>query len=668
MEKPQSSRRLTALSRPTHLDLELLSDYVQKQLAADVAEDVRTHLAVCAECREKLDAVGYTTPGASLPPPGNVSFARDPEPGDTLGEYVVGEQLGRGGMGMVFRARQPVTGRDVAIKVVLREYASSAEALQRVVQEARAITAVRHPNIIDILSMGQLPDGRPYLVMPLLEGVSLHRLLRRQRRLSVVETLEVLAHALAGLEAAHAAGVIHRDLKPDNIFVDTNTSPWTVTLLDFGLAIQLESEQARLTRPGVMMGTPSFMAPEQFRGKPEDATDRLDIYSMGMVAWTMLVGDSPFGEDSTPRLMLRHLTEAVPAPSTRVPEVPEGLDALVLQMLEKDPQQRPNATQALDAARALLRGLPVKGLIPAPATAPRKKSPLALAGMIGGAAMACLAIGLGLGALLREDVSDRPVAPVATKPKPPPEPKVVAAPTPPDPAPVAAAADAGVPVDIPVFDGAERLPCKSIVHVTDVELSEMDQWLVFQIQFDVTKPLTVMSKDERGRGTRALKMLQEDVVACRGGRRQLRVESTLPSGPWLTAVTKTYLGPGLKTQLARLTVVDAPPSPTARSIRCASVKAVGPIEAAATERAEAMAVKVDGEPTLLISSWVPKKGPSRLRKLREAILACRKTTKQLFAAETIEVARWAGKKGTVVSGGVRAELADVVVRAAESKR
>jgi eukaryotic-like serine/threonine-protein kinase len=652
-----------------HPDLEQLSDFAHGHLAADVASGVRAHVARCEACRAKLAKVRETAPGSDQPgTASSAPTARDPEPGDRLGEYVVGEPLGRGGMGLVFRGRQPVIGRDVAIKVVLKEYAGSVEALQRVVQEARAVSAVRHPNIIDILSMGQLPDGRPYLVMPLLEGVSLHRLLRRRGRLSVVEALDVLAHALAGLEAAHAAGVIHRDLKPDNIFVDAETSPWKVTLLDFGLALQLESAEARLTRPGAMMGTPSFMAPEQFRGSPEDATDRLDIYSMGMVAWTMLVGESPFDEDTAPRLMLRHLTEPVPAPSTRVPEIPEGLDALVLQMLEKDPKARPTATQALDATRALLRGLPVKGLIPAPAPPPRearRRSPLTFAA----AAVAFLALGLGMGTLAKQDSSDAPVvAPLPAKPKPPPAPKPPApAPTVPDPPPLAAAPDAGAPVAIPVFDDATRVPCKSVIHVSEVEMAEMDSWMIFQIQFDVIRPLAIISKSEDGQGTKALRALRQEVVACRGSHREVRFQYPQVSGPWLTTA-KTYLGPGLKTHRANVSVVDGPPSPTARSIRCDRVQAVSAIEAAATERNEAFAVKVQGEPTLLISTRVRKKEPSGLRRLRDAVLACRRTDKRLVAAATVELTQWAGKQGTVVSGGVRAEMADVSIRAPESGR
>jgi eukaryotic-like serine/threonine-protein kinase len=645
------------VNRGSHLDLELLSDYAQGQLAAAVAEGVRAHLEDCEACRAKLAARD-----AGQPPVREVRAARDPEPGDKLGEYMVGELLGRGGMGLVFSGRQPVIGRDVAIKVLLKEYAGSDEALQRVVHEARAVSAVRHPNIIDILSLGQLPDGRPYLVMPLLQGVSLARLLRRRGRLSVIETLEVLAQALAGLEAAHAAHVIHRDLKPDNIFVDSTTSPWKVTLLDFGIAVRVEREHTRLTQPGVVVGTPSFMSPEQFRGGPEDTTDRLDVYSMGMVAWTLLVGEPPFGDGPVSEVMRRQLSEAVPPPSTRAPEVPPGLDALVLQMVEKEPQLRPTAAQARAAVRALMRGQPVGGLIPSSPRSTRRSSPIAVTIAI--AMGLCVAVGAAAGLWFSPAPTERSASagepPVVAKPPlalqvPVATPAVV------DSAPSAVALDAGDPVPSVPLDEAMRLPCRTIVNITEVESAVVGHWVLFQIHVDGVPPLAVIAQDEAGRGAKALGKLRREVLACRSSRKEVRAERTQASGIWFTT-RGTVLPTGNKVRVEDVSIADRAPLRTARRFPCDRVQQVGTVEAAALEPSAGFVVRVEGQPPLLITGPTAGKMAADLQRLRGAVARCKGAANQLELAETIEFKRWAGKRGTVVSDGLRAELVDVSIR------
>lgn len=282
----------------------------------------------------------------------------DLAPGTQVGEYVVGDKLGEGAFGKVFRAAHPLIGKQAAIKVLSRRYAADPQVVSRFISEARAVNQIAHRNIIDIFSFGRLPDGRHYFIMELLEGRPLDRLLAERGRLTMEETLPILRGLARALDAAHAKGIVHRDLKPANVFIcqdgDGLVAP---KLLDFGIAKLFAEERPieHKTRTGAPIGTPYFMSPEQCQGGAID--HRTDVYSFGVLCFQLLTGQLPFAGEHYVEILLKHIQQAPPSPSASCPEVPPAVDAPILAMMAKDPNQRPRslaaAVQAMEeAARA----------------------------------------------------------------------------------------------------------------------------------------------------------------------------------------------------------------------------------------------------------------------------------------------------------------------------
>lgn len=299
----------------------------------------------------------------------------DLEPGARVGDYIIEEKIGHGGFGSVYGARHAVIGKAAAVKVLKAEVSSQARIVERFLEEARAVNRIRHRNIIDIFDFGQLEDGRRYYVMERLEGVSLDRYMTQKGVFSpreVTDLLEGVAHAL---DAAHAAGVIHRDVKPQNIVVefDGDDRPF-VKLLDFGIAKLLRGEAVNETMEGTFVGTPAYMSPEQCRGAPLDA--RADNYSLGVVAYEMLTGIRPFVADSSMGMMIQHLTEPPCVPSQARPGLPPHVDAAILALLAKKPEERPES--ALEGILALVGETRVrKGVAPPLKPTERKVPPYA---------------------------------------------------------------------------------------------------------------------------------------------------------------------------------------------------------------------------------------------------------------------------------------------------
>jgi serine/threonine-protein kinase len=266
----------------------------------------------------------------------------DLPPGSHAGEYRIEKKIGEGGMGSVYGARHPLIGKRAAIKVIKRELSNSREAVERFVLEAQSVNQIGHPNIVDVFGFGQLPDGRAFFVMEWLEGESLRD--RLQRPLQFPEALEILEQIAKALQAAHEAGVVHRDLKPDNVYLMTRKGEKaTVKLLDFGLA-KLTSrgdgnQQHDRTRTGVVMGTPLYLSPEQAKGAKIDAAT--DVYSLGAMAYEMLAGVVPFKADSAVEIMAMHISRTAIPLIQMAPWVPPEIDALVAHMLEKDARNRP---------------------------------------------------------------------------------------------------------------------------------------------------------------------------------------------------------------------------------------------------------------------------------------------------------------------------------------
>jgi len=263
------------------------------------------------------------------------------EQGTALGEYKIQGKLGEGGMGTVFSALHPMIGKRAAIKVLKRQFCDDPVLIERFVDEARIVNQIGHPNIVDIFNFGEMPDGRRYFAMEWLNGETLRERLRRGP-LSLTQMARLIRSLARALEAAHDKGVIHRDLKPENIFLaDIAHEEPLVKLLDFGVAKLANDGKLAHTEKGQILGTPMYIAPEQ-ASNANDVSFASDIYSLGAVAFECLTGRPPFLAQNTVEMITAHLTEIPVALSSLEPEIPEQIDRLVLEMLDKDPKGRPS--------------------------------------------------------------------------------------------------------------------------------------------------------------------------------------------------------------------------------------------------------------------------------------------------------------------------------------
>ena len=279
--------------------------------------------------------------------------------------YRVLERLGAGAMGEVFLVDHLPTGRREAIKVLRGELAADPRLAARFRREARAISRLRHPNIVGIHDAGALPDGRLYLTMEYARGVGLDEVVRAERRLPVARALHVL-HQLAGaIDHAHAQGVVHRDLKPSNLVVVAEHGKADVLkVLDFGLAKVFGGDVDEVTVRGELVGTPEYLAPERMAGGADDA--RSDLYAIGCIAHELLTGAPPF-TGARHVVMAAHLQAPPPSPSGAAPDLPPQLDAIVTCLLAKDPAARFQSARQLAAALERVPGFtrrpaPARGL------------------------------------------------------------------------------------------------------------------------------------------------------------------------------------------------------------------------------------------------------------------------------------------------------------------
>jgi serine/threonine-protein kinase len=257
--------------------------------------------------------------------------------GARVGEYAIVKLIARGGHGAVYLAEHRVLGRRAAIKILHRRLADSAEMVGRFVREAQVVNRVAHPNIVDIYDLGTLQDGRPFCVMELLPGRSLRDLIRARGRLSPAEALAYLEPACAALQAAHEAGVVHRDVKSANIAVLSEGDRPAIKLLDFGVAKSNAPGQAGLTTDGERLGTSQVMAPEQIVGGSVDP--RTDVYALGVLLFELVTGMLPFRSDDPMEIERQHLEDPPPRPSQHAPVAP-ALDAVVACCMAKRPDKR----------------------------------------------------------------------------------------------------------------------------------------------------------------------------------------------------------------------------------------------------------------------------------------------------------------------------------------
>jgi eukaryotic-like serine/threonine-protein kinase len=281
--------------------------------------------------------------------------------GERFGNYQAISLLGEGGMGAVYLAEHPSIGRKVAIKVLRSEMDHDPQLLTRFLNEARAANAIRHPNIIEVLDSGITEKGVSYLVMELLEGESLSARIRRLSRLDERSAIEIAMQTALGLGAAHAKGITHRDLKPDNLFVipePADAARERVKILDFGIAkLHKLAGDSLKTRTGTLMGTPIYMSPEQCLGTRE-VDHRSDVYSLGVILYEMLAGQPPFVSEGFGELLNMHLHEAPLSLHQFAPQVSDEIEQVVLRMLAKKPDDRYQSMAEVRAALAVAGKLP----------------------------------------------------------------------------------------------------------------------------------------------------------------------------------------------------------------------------------------------------------------------------------------------------------------------
>lgn len=305
----------------------------------------------------------------ALGPQQATAMAQQPDPdalraGTVAGAYVLEKPLASGGGGTVYEAKHRLLGRRAAVKVLRRELASSPQMVARFLREALAVNLIKHPNIVDIYEFGELPDGRPFYVMELLDGTDLRSMLTTRGRFHPTEVAAIMTPVCSALEAAHAQGIVHRDLKASNIHIEQRDNEQVVKLLDFGIAklIHPDAGDVGLTVAGARLGTSYTMAPEQIRGGTIDA--RTDVYALGVVLYHLLTGQYPFRGEHMHDIERLHLESPVPRPSQSAP-VTSGIDAVVLRAMEKQPERRfPSAKAFITALREAV-GVPATSAGPA---------------------------------------------------------------------------------------------------------------------------------------------------------------------------------------------------------------------------------------------------------------------------------------------------------------
>jgi eukaryotic-like serine/threonine-protein kinase len=344
--------------------LEILDGYLA-QLQAGARPDRDSVLGHCPELASALDcleALERIAPAAAMQDGGAAeSVAMSPEatplpqaaPRD-FGNYELLEEIGRGGMGVVYKARQKELDRIVAVKMILASHQVAPEVVKRFQAEARAAAKLRHPHIVPIHEVGQV-HGQHYFVMELIDGTSLAEQIARGG-CDVAEAVRIIAAVARAVDQMHQQGIIHRDLKPANVLLDRQGHPY---LADFGLA-KIFAPGPELTASGVIAGTPSYMAPEQASGHAHDVGPAADVYALGAMLYEMLTGQPPFRNENPLDTLLEVLSVAPPLPRKLNPRIQYGLELICLKCLSKLPQNRYSSAAALaDDLDRFVRGEPL---------------------------------------------------------------------------------------------------------------------------------------------------------------------------------------------------------------------------------------------------------------------------------------------------------------------
>lgn len=297
-------------------------------------------MKLCMMCHLQFGNEQEICPKDNIP---LIALGNDPLLGTTIQQrYRLDAIIGRGAMGMVYLATQELIDRQVAIKVLHSHLVSESESLKRFHQQAKAASRLHHPHIVTLYDYGIIPGGQPYIAMDLLKGQTLAELLEEKGTLPLSDLLPIFKQICEALADAHKHGVVHRDVKPDNIVLETREDgKYWVKVVDFGIAKLMRTAgetQPRITKTGAVCGSPAYMSPEQYQGLDVDQAS--DIYSLGAVLFECLTGKLPFTSIDLVGLMSQHLTEAPPLLSNYQSGLPPSLEKMVNRALAKNPQDR----------------------------------------------------------------------------------------------------------------------------------------------------------------------------------------------------------------------------------------------------------------------------------------------------------------------------------------
>ncbi len=381
---------------------------------ARAAEAINVKLGSAPTVPERADAAVAVT--AAQPQAQQQEQQFDSLIGTVLaGRYEVLRRIGEGGMGAVYEGKHALIGKRVAVKVLLEKFHAKSDFVARLLQEARLASSIGHENIVDVTDFGTTDDGRSFVIMEFLDGESLADLERREAPLPIERSLRIARQAASALGAAHAKGIFHRDVKPENLYLVRRSDADFVKVVDFGISKAVKpggddgAEAYRLTHTGLLLGTPLYMSPEQARGD-EDLDHRTDIWALGVLLYECLTGEVPFRANNYLQIISQVLTHEPLAPSRLRPElgIPGAVDAVVMRAMEKDRARRYQTMAELEGdLERLLAGdqnvgtRPAAGVAPAVRAAAPKRWPLVLM------ALAVLAVGV-TAALRRPGVAIAP--------------------------------------------------------------------------------------------------------------------------------------------------------------------------------------------------------------------------------------------------------------------
>lgn len=342
----------------------------------------------CKKCGEIFSTAAYAKT-LDTPLPGSASSTAREIIGQTIGACRIGEKIGQGGMGTVYKAHHINLDIPVAVKILPPQFAASDKAnSDRFIREARSAAKLKHQNVVGVLNVAH-ERGVYYIVMDYVDGKSVEKLLREQKKLPINQAIDIISQVCEALSYANENNIVHRDIKPDNVMLD---SKGEVKLADLGLAKRID-EESHLTQAGSMVGTPYYMSPEQVEDS-RNADHRSDIYSLGCTLYQMVCGDVPFEGSSMANILYKHVNSPVPDPTESNPEIPKSLSRVIMKMMAKQPENRyPTAKQVQDALAKVKSEKHESARLKSPHAPGRDRKRAALTPYIaGGAALICVIV------------------------------------------------------------------------------------------------------------------------------------------------------------------------------------------------------------------------------------------------------------------------------------